>query len=61
MMELLKYGCWLVGASGLVAAYGIYSYPVHLPFSVTLTIAGLSSLFIILGFIIREWQSRRPR
>ena len=51
-----KYGCWAVGAAGLVAAYGLYSYPAHLDLSVTLAVAGVSAALVVIGFVLRSRQ-----
>jgi hypothetical protein len=58
-LEAAKYGCWVVGVAGLVAAYGLYSYPAHLNLSVLLAVAGGSAVLIVIGFVVRSRQ--RPK
>ena len=56
LTELVKYGCWLVGAVGIIGVYALYSIPAHLSFDELFLIAAVSLAFLIVGFVIRAQQ-----
>jgi hypothetical protein len=59
LLEIGKYGCWLIGAAGLIGVYSLYSFPAHLDLPVLLAIAGMAIMFVVLGFVIHNWQKSK--
>jgi hypothetical protein len=60
-LEITKWGCWSLGAAGLFAAYGLYSYPAHLEFASLLSIAGAAAALVALGFAAGGLQKSKLR
>ena len=61
MTGMLKYACWLPGGVGLLAAYVIFSTPMHVPVWFTLALAGSSVCLLFLGLIVYVSQGRHRR
>lgn len=60
-LEIAKWGFWLLAVVGFVAAYALYSFPVHLPFASLLSMAGASAALVALGFVVRGLQRSKFR